>query len=310
MNYRLEDISPDDFEELVNELCQRILGTGMVSFSSGRDGGRDGRFSGTANKFPSETEKWSGRFIIQSKHTEDYQASCSDKTFHGNKTSIVNKEIERLKKLIKDEVIDNYIIFTNRKETGSREDAIKYIKKETKIRNVDIIGKATLHSWLSQNRDIVKRFGLDKFTMPIEFYDKDIRNVIVIFHDTLPKLSKERDLVLKRPNIETKNKINNLDKEYFEYVLKSDLNRYRNQILNFLENPINVEFAQYYEDTVLELKRVIETHRENFDNFKLVFDFLTKYLMDKEPEKLKKYRNTIPAFFHFMYYQCDIGREI
>jgi len=89
----------------------------------------------------------------------------------------------------------------------------------------------------------------------------------------------------------------------------NDLNRYRSQILDFLENPINQEFAGYYEETAQELKRVIETNREKFDDFKNVFDFLTKYLMEKEPEKLKRYRNTIPAFFHFMYYQCDIGRD-
>lgn len=310
MDYRLENLSDDDFEELVNTLCQKILGTGIVSFSKGRDGGRDGRFEGTANKFPSETEKWNGRFIIQAKHTEDYKASCSDKPFYGNESSIVNKEVIKLNKLLQEgEVIDNYLIFTNRKETESRENAVQYIKEKTGILNVDIIGKATIHRWLSQNRDIVKLFGLDKFTMPIEFYEKDIRDVIVIFHNALPKLSKERGLILERPNIDIKNEINNLDKAYFDYVLKNDLNRYRNQILNFLENPINAEFAQYYEETAMELKRVIETNREHFDDFKKVFDFLTKYLTDKEPVKLKKYRNTIPAFFHFMYYQCDIGRE-
>jgi hypothetical protein len=311
MNYRLEDMTPDDFEKLVNELCRVILGTGVVDFSNGRDGGRDGRLIGTANQYPTEKSPWSGRFIIQAKHTEDYKASCSDNGFNGNKTSIINKEIERLNKLIANsEVIDNYLIFTNRKETGSREDAIKYIQTQTGIINVEILGKANIHRWLSQNIDIVKRFGLDKFAMPIEFYDKDIRDVIVIFHDTLPKLSKSVKLVTDRPNIEIKNEINNLDKLYYENIIVHDLNRYRNQILNFLENPINIEFAQYYEETAFELKRVIETHKAKFEDFKLVFDFLTKYLMDKEPDKLKKYRNTIPAFFHFMYYQCDIGSEI
>lgn len=311
MDYRLENLSDDDFEELVNTLCQKKLGTGVVNFSKGRDGGRDGRFQGIANEYPSKVKPWKGRFIIQAKHTEDYNASCSDKPFHGNDSSIVNKEVIKLNKLLKSgEVIDNYLIFTNRKETESRENAVKYIKEKTGIANVDIIGKATIHRWLSQNRDIVKLFELDKFTMPIEFYDKDIREVIVIFHNTLPKISKLDYPTLDRPNIEIKNEINNLDKQYFEYVLKNDLNRYRNQILNFLENPINSEYAQYYEETAMELKRVIETNREHFDDFKKVFDFLTKYLTDKEPIKLKKYRNTIPAFFHFMYYQCDIGREV
>lgn len=309
MDYRLENLSEDDFESLVNMLCQKVLGMGTVSFSKGKDGGRDGRFNGTANKYPSESSKWSGKFIIQAKYVADYNGSCSDNRFYGNQTSLINSEIEKVKALKANNEIDNYLLFTNRKETESRENAVIHIKKEVDLECVDIIGKETIHSWLSQHKDIVKQFGLDKFTMPFEFYDKDIRDIIVIFHDTLPDVKNDTILVLDRPNIENKNQINNLDKSYYENVILNDLNRYHKQILDFLENPINQEFAQYYEETTVELKRVIETNKEKFEGFNKVFDFLTKYLMEKEPEKLKKYRNTIPAFFHFMYYQCDIGKE-
>lgn len=309
MDYRLENLSEDDFESLINMLCQKVLGMGTVSFSKGRDGGRDGRFNGKANSYPSESEPWTGKFIIQAKHTTDYQASCSDNSFFVNQTSLINGETKKVKVLKSNGEIDNYLLFTNRKETESREEAREYIKKETNLLNVDIIGKETIHSFLSQNKDIVKYFGLDNFTMPFEFYDRDIRDLILIFHDTLPDVKSDTILVLDRPNIENKNQINNLDKSYYENVILNDLNRYHKQILDFLENPINQEFTQYYEETTVELKRVIETNREKFDGFNKVFDFLTKYLMEKEPEKLKKYRNTIPAFFHFMYYQCDIGKE-
>ncbi|PWK18394.1 hypothetical protein LV89_04093 [Arcicella aurantiaca] len=309
MDYRLENLSEDDFEGLVNILCQQILGTGIVSFSKGKDGGRDGRFTGTANKYPSESEKWSGKFVVQAKHTTDYNSSCSDNPFYGNQKSLINLEIEKVKNLKSNNEIDNYLLFTNRKETESREHAVKRIKAETDLSCVDIIGKETIHSWLSQYKEIVKQFGLDKFTMPFEFYEKDIRDLIIIFHDTLPNLTKNGNLILDRPSIENKNQINNLDKSYYENIILADLDRYEKQILDFLQNPINGEFAQFYEETSLELKRVIESNREKFDDFKNVFEFLTKYLMDKEPEKLKKYRNTIPAFFHFMYYNCDIGRN-
>lgn len=309
MDYRLENLSEDDFEELVNVLCQKKLGTGTVSFSKGKDGGRDGRFTGTANEYPSQSSKWSGKFIIQTKHTTDYNGSCSDKHFYGNLTSLINSEIEKVKALKANNEIDNYLLFTNRKETESRENAIRHIKKEVNLECIDIIGKETIHSWLSQHKEIVKQFGLDKFTMPFEFYDKDIRDLIVIFHDAIPDLVKGNNLTLDRPSIENKNQINNLDKSYYENIILPDLDRYEKQILDFLQNPINEEFTQFYEESSLELKRVIESNIEKFDDFKKVFDFLTKYIIEKEPEKLKKYRNTIPAFFHFMYYNCDIGRN-
>ncbi|GBF44320.1 hypothetical protein LPTSP2_36230 [Leptospira ellinghausenii] len=308
MDYHLENLSEDDFEKLVNVICQKILGTGIVSFSKGRDGGRDGRFFGTANSFPSNLSPWKGKFIIQSKHTSDYQASCSDNTFFENKTSVVKLEIEKIKNLkIKNE-IDNYLLFTNRKETETRENAVKYIKSETGLENVDIIGKDTIQSWLSQNIIIVKQFRLDKFATPFDFYENDIKDLIQIFHENTPKFT-NISLVVDRPAIEEKNKINNLDSSYFENILIEDLNKYHQKILEFLTDPKNEVFAGFYEETSIELKRVIEINIDKFENFKHVFDFLTRYILDKEPERLKKYRNIIPAFFHFMYYQCDIGRE-
>jgi len=38
MNYRLEDISENDFERLVNMICHKILGCGVIEFSKGKDG--------------------------------------------------------------------------------------------------------------------------------------------------------------------------------------------------------------------------------------------------------------------------------
>ena len=93
MDYRLELLSDSTFENLVNRVCQEILGTGVISFSSGKDGGRDGKFTGTANKFPSEKSSWKGKFIIQAKHTENPIASCSDNDFN----TIIDKEIKKIK---------------------------------------------------------------------------------------------------------------------------------------------------------------------------------------------------------------------
>jgi hypothetical protein len=311
MNYRLEDLSPDDFEKLVNMLCQKVLGMGTVRFAPGKDGGRDGRFEGTANDYPSHAAPWKGKFIIQAKHTSDYDASCTDGDFFENKSSILKyDELPKIKKLKNDNEVDNYLLFTNRKETSKREEAVSYLKREIGLSNVDIIGKDTIHSWLSQHDDIARVFKLGKYSSPFEFYDQDIRDVIKAFHGTLPKNRDATiDFVLDRPHIEKKNSVNGLDTPYYENIILEDLNRYHQKILTFLYNPINTKYAEFYEETAQELKRVIETHREDFNDFKKVFDFLTKSLTEKEPEKLKKYRNIIPVFFHFMYYRCDIGRE-
>jgi hypothetical protein len=310
MNFRLENLSEDDFEGLVIMLCEKVLGTGTVSFTKGKDGGRDGRFNGTANAYPSEADQWTGKFIIQAKHTTDYNASCSDKPFFGNQSSIIEKEVPKIIALKEQGEIDNYLLFTNRKDTEARENAVSHIKVKTSLINVDIIGTSDINRWLSQYSDIAKCFHLDKFAMPFEFYDKEIRDVIIFFHETLPPKNNQVPLTLNRPDIGIKNALNSLSEEYYKYIIVEDLNRYHQDIEDFLENPINETYRHFYEEATQELKRVIETHREKFDDFKQVFAFLTEYMQGKEPEKVKKYRNIIAIFFHFMYYQCDIGRSV
>lgn len=105
MDYRLELLSEDNFENLINRICQEVLGTGVISFSKGKDGGRDGKFIGVSQSFPSVTKHWNGKFIIQAKHTDNPIASCSDNDFQ----TITNKEIKKIKKLKEENEVDCYL---------------------------------------------------------------------------------------------------------------------------------------------------------------------------------------------------------
>ncbi len=73
--YRLDRLHPDTFEELVIRICRDLLGKGVIGFAKGKDGGRDGRFEGTAQHYPSTSVPWKGKFIIQAKHTTNSEAS-------------------------------------------------------------------------------------------------------------------------------------------------------------------------------------------------------------------------------------------
>lgn len=76
MKYAYEDLSDDQFERLIVILCQRLLGIAVQGFSKGPDGGRDAKFVGTAELFPSTTAPWKGTVIIQAKHTNGYIAKA------------------------------------------------------------------------------------------------------------------------------------------------------------------------------------------------------------------------------------------
>ena len=64
MKYRYEDLSPEQFEGLVIFLCQELLGISVQGFSKGRDGGRDAKFVGTAQLYPSKAAPWDGTVIM------------------------------------------------------------------------------------------------------------------------------------------------------------------------------------------------------------------------------------------------------
>ncbi|MBL8809892.1 MAG: hypothetical protein JNM43_06940 [Planctomycetaceae bacterium] len=64
---RLSELSSASFEHMVNALAMNVLGPGHTSFGPGPDAGRDGYFEGEAN-YPSEVDRWSGIWYIQSKY--------------------------------------------------------------------------------------------------------------------------------------------------------------------------------------------------------------------------------------------------
>jgi len=311
MDYRLENLLPSKFEELVNTICERVLGTGTVSFADGKDGGRDGRFEGTANEYPSKASPWSGRFIIQAKRTADYKASCSDNAFYGNKSSLINKEIERLNKLIKTEVVDNYIIFTNRKETANRESAISHIKQQTGIKNVEIAGKDTLHRYLKQHDDIAKLFKLGHYALPLVITDFDIRDVITTFGKTIPtirtmKTIEEDEIVTIKKDV--KNRLNNLSESYYANQIRRKSIQHFDDIDSFLQDMKNEKYARIYYNFADELSNKIEVKRNTFNEFEEIFVYLYDIIFEQNSVELKNDKRLIWVFLHHLYFNCHIGR--
>lgn len=313
-DYRLENLSEDEFEKLVNMLCERVLGIGTVSFSKGKDGGRDGRFEGKANDYPSSSEPWVGKFIIQAKHTDNYQASCSDKPFHGNESSIINGEIKKIKTLKDNGEIHNYLLFTNRKETANREDAIKHIRVNTGLDNVDIIGKETIHRWLSQYDDIVKLFKLGKYALPLILTEFEIKSVIIAFGQQINPLKNistvtEDDIIKGIPKIE-KNKLNILSQEYYDNQIRRKSQQYFEDIDRFLLDFNNQDFAKMYHDFAYELSNKIAVKRSTFDKFEEIFDYLYNHIFEENRIELGKDKRLIWIFLHHLYFNCHIGRVV
>jgi hypothetical protein len=119
MRYPYEDLDDSAFERIVVQCMRKLFGPGVQSFAAGPDGGRDARFQGTAERFPSAASPWSGLTVGQAKHTLAINAHYSEPDFSSTApTSILSKEIKRLKQDVSRGCVGAW---TGRASVGSRE---------------------------------------------------------------------------------------------------------------------------------------------------------------------------------------------
>jgi hypothetical protein len=300
MKYPLENLTDTEFENLVALICSEILGIGTVIFTDGKDGGRDAKFYGKANNFPSKSKPWDGKIVIQAKHTDKINASCSDSPFQ---TILKNSVIPVINKLKTDKKIEYYLLFTNRKLSGIQDAKIEDVFEEKIGIENRLIGLETIELWLKRSPSIAKALNLNKLLLPLSFDENDLKEII----NSFSKIDKKKGDLPKIPkrDIEKKNELNNLSNEYFSNAIKKNL-IYLDQIREFLMDPINDEFLNKYENTIDDINEEIIVHRDEFDKFDLIFNYLYKFIIENNPE-LKSNRSLVRLFLHYMYYNCDIG---
>lgn len=304
MKYPLYNLDDEGFADLVAIICEHILGIGTIVFTKAKDGGRDAKFTGTANEIPSKADPWSGKFIIQAKHTIKPTASCSDAYFRG----ILKKELSKIEALKKDGKIDYYLLFTNRKLTGLQDPKIEdLIDGSAGVPNM-VFGIERIDLWLETRPQIATTANLNRLLLPLQFYEKDIRNLVVAFS----KVRVSQNAIAEIENevwgipIAEKNKLNNLSEEYFNDVFKKSVDDFA-RIKAFLEDPKNETFLNMYQNTVSDIQEEITIRRAEYHAFDEILNHLYKLVLDTGNEALKSNRRLIRVFLHYMYFHCDIG---
>lgn len=114
-SYDLTKLDAHSFEHLVNMLALRVLGPGHTGFGPGADAGRDGYYEGEA-PYPSEADRWSGRWYLQSKFHKPHLSKDPQKW-------LLERIQEELKEFTdsksKRKSPDNWIVATNIDPSGS-----------------------------------------------------------------------------------------------------------------------------------------------------------------------------------------------
>lgn len=311
MKYAYENLSSQQFEQLVILICKELLGTAVQSFSSGPDGGRDAKFVGTCEIFPSKVERWTGITIIQAKHTNGFNRHFSDRDFYSKKGSsgVLNKETGKIKKLRQASQLDNYMLFSNRRLSANSENEIRaYIAEECGIPkfSVHLCGTESLEMWLKEFPDISKKANLDPLDSPLIVSPDDLSEVVEALAKQKSLLESIDNPPIPRISYQEKNKINNMSEEYGKILRKRYLKETM-QIYGFLSDPENLELLKLYQNTIEEFQLKIIAKRKDYQNFDSVMNYLFDLLFARDPV-LNRHKRLTRAMLFYMYWNCDIGK--
>jgi hypothetical protein len=307
-DHRLYELSDTEFEGVVVQVCVRWLGQGVTPFALGKDGGRDAKFHGTATNFPSATNPHSGHFVVQAKHVNERDRSCSDRDF----AKLLKAEYPKVKRLSGAKLCDHYLLFTNRKLTGGADE--KLIKELVALgpTSAQIVGVERCHLAIDEYPDIRDTLPNRYDTMPFRFNPDDLKEVIGALHDYVENdATKEFDSATDFEKIKLrneKNTINGLSDAYYREIIVADSMPHFDNVGSFLKNPRNAELKALYHDAADDPKQKILVNRGQFETFDHVFEFLREEIQ-KERAALRGKRRMISVLLHYMYFNCDIGSK-
>lgn len=309
------DLNDDQFEKIVVAIGQRLFGAGLMGFATGKDGGRDAKFIGTAQMYPSSTLPWSGCTIIQAKHTNGINASFSDPSVCNvdKMTGLVCDEIPKIKALFETGECQNYLLISNRKLSGPTQQRItKFISDKTgmPIGSVAIAGSQLLNDWLELFPEAISGLSINPLESPLIVTPDDLADTIEGFKEALNAMSAEEDTSTPTPrtSLALKNQLNNMSPE-FEALLRKYYFSLLNDIRRFLYDPINADYRASYQEAVEEFNLKIVAKRAEFERFDDIFNHLVEILLDRSGT-LRSDKKLTRAMLYYMYWHCDIGRDI
>jgi len=311
MKYAYEDLSSDQFEQLVVFLCRQLLGMGVQGFANGVDGGRDAKFVGVAELLPSKAAPWNGTVIVQAKHTNGYNRSFSENDFFNPKSvnTIISKELPRIKKLRDKKQLDHYMLFANRKLTGNTESDIRTHIAETcslSEQSIILCGLESLESWLKEFPDVPGKANLDPIDSPLIVSPDELSEVVQAVARHIDEAAQTFDVPpTPRTPYEAKNLINGMTPEYAKALRKRYLKETA-QVKSFLSAPENEDLLRMYESAVDEFQFKIISKRKEYQSFDEVMEYLLDLLFNRDPLLSANKRLTRVMLF-YMYWNCDIG---
>ena len=314
VKYDYENMSPKQFEDVVVSICHDLLGAAVQGFAEGPDGGRDAKFVGTAERYPSTAGPWVGTVVVQAKHTSGLNKKFTDSDFFSKtavnaKSTVLGEEIPRIKRLRDSKKLDHYMLFSNRRLTGEGESAIREtISKQCGVpeASICVAGVEVIERWLKAYPDAAGRAGIDAMDFPLIVSPDELASVVEALAKQIDSIEPDTAPV-DRVLFAQKNERNNMTLEYARLLLRNYLKDSR-QIQSFLADPLNQEVLGWYVAAAEEFQLKIVAKRGDFRTFDNVMNYLWDLLFKRDSVLRDNQRLTRILVF-YMYWNCDIGDD-
>lgn len=142
--FELHRLGWNSFQQLCHTICREVLGQTVQSFLDSNDAGRDGAFSGTWN--PAPEQSYSGRFVIQCKHTANPN--------HKLTLSEFREEIPKVEKLVAQGLCDVYVLMTNAGVSGAQSSRIETLLINAGVKQVLVFGSTWINQQIQENKSL------------------------------------------------------------------------------------------------------------------------------------------------------------
>lgn len=309
MGYPYEDLAEAQFEALVVQAAKLLLGKGVQGFAPGVDGGRDARFEGVADGFPSSSRPWQGISVIQAKHTMSY-GYFGDPDFSGDSESaVLTKELLRAKKLYDSGSLHNYLLYSNRFLTSKvNEKLIATISNEIGIpsESVHLCGIEALDEAFRMEPRLARMAGVNPLDGPLLVSSRELAEVVeaiaVALDEELPSVQSRP---VERTSLTVKNALNSMTEPTSKRLMRN-YGHLLGQIQIFLADPGNATIRDLYDSCAEDFDLKIVAYKEEHHTFDKVFSHIVD-LLTKRDSLLGRNKRLTRAIVFYMYWNCDIG---
>ena len=145
-------MEPWQFEQLAATVLESKFAIHLLTFSEGRDGGRDAVARGVSIRLGRSKTLQRQNIVVQVKHTKRPSCLLDD----GIRNLLFKPELKKVKKLVSKDELDIYIAVTNYRLPAGQEEKIVGSFKAVGCKNVIVVGRESLKRWIKQSRELMR----------------------------------------------------------------------------------------------------------------------------------------------------------